>query len=93
MPEGVRVGVQLLHDEIVVLSGFDVGAVLANRVGDGLECLLVLGFFSAASIGICAGATFHGQLDEGVTRAGGGRWPQHLDLPVGQGRWSTSFQV
>ena len=40
--DGVLVGAELLHDQVVVLAGFDVGAVFADAVAGALEARLVL---------------------------------------------------
>ena len=75
----LRIGLELLHDQVVVLAGLDVAAVLADRVADLLEAGLidVLQRLDPAE-GLAAG--FHDQLHERVARAGGRRRTQHLDL-------------
>ena len=40
----IRIGFQLLHDQIIVLTGFDVSAVLTDGVGGGFVFFLVCFF-------------------------------------------------
>jgi hypothetical protein len=81
--ECVRVRHQLLHDQVVVLSGLHVGAILADRVADRLVPVLVR-LLERLDVGEGLAASLHGELVEGVPGARGGRGPEHLDLHVRQ---------
>ena len=77
------VGIELLHDQVVVLARFHVAAVLAYRVADRLVLLLVLLLHRLDPVDLLA-ATLEGELGEGVPRAGGGRRSEDFDLGIGQ---------
>ena len=80
-PERVRVGLELLHDEVVVLARLDVGAVLADGVADRLVGLLVLLLHRLDEVEGLA-AALEAELGEGVAGAGGrGRAEDH-DLAI-----------
>src|SRR5689334_13582924 len=78
-----RVRAELLHDQVVVLAGFDVRAVFTDRVALALEARLVLRAQSVEPRERLA-AGLEVQLGERVARAGGGRRTEHFDLDVGQ---------
>ena len=78
-------GVELLHDQVVVLSRFDVPAILAYRVTDRLVLLLVRLLHRLDPVDLLA-AAFQGELGEGVPRAGCRRRAEDFDLRVGQRR-------
>ncbi len=68
------VGFELLHDQVVVLAGFDESAVLA----DFAAALLIRRLDLRLAGGV------HDELDEGVAGAGGRRRAENLDLRGGQ---------
>ena len=83
MPKAFLLAFELLHDDVVVLAGFDVGAVLADRFPQLLEALGVRLLHVLERCDLL-GADFHEQLMEAVARAGGRGRAQHLDLHVRQ---------
>src|SRR5207253_5367216 len=72
-PDRTRIGFDLLDDEIVVLAGFDVGAVLAKARADRLELGLVA-LLERGHAGICLAWRSEDQLAKRVARAGRRRW-------------------
>src|SRR5690606_26304191 len=65
-PEGVAVGLELLDDQVVVLAGLDVAAVLANGLAGGLLRIRFEGLDGIEGFA----ADFQGEFHEGVTGAG-----------------------
>ncbi len=72
-----RIGLELLHDQIVVLPGIDIGAVLADRLAGRLAVLVVGDHLDFRELGA---TSVHHQLEKGVAGTGGRRRPQDLDL-------------
>ena len=81
--EGIGIGVELLDDQVVVFTGFDVGTVFADSMGNGFIALFVF-LFHGLDPGKLFGAAFHGQLDKGVPGAGGRRRSEHFNLDTRQ---------
>ncbi len=75
---GIGIGVELLNDEVVVFTGFDISTVLANGVTDGFILLFVF-LFQGLDPGKFFGTALHGQLDKGIPGTGGGRRSEHLN--------------
>ena len=82
-PDRLRIRLELLHDQVVVLAGFHVGPILADRMGDRLESLLVLRVQGLEHRDRPRTA-LHGDLDEGIPRPRGRRRAEDLDLRVRQ---------
>jgi hypothetical protein len=79
----IRVGDELLDDQVVVLARLDVGPVLADGTADALVLRLVR-LLERLEVGEGLAAALESQLVEGVPRARGGRRSEHLDLHVRQ---------
>ena len=79
------IGFQLLDDQVVIFTRFDIGAILTDCHAQALETRLVL-FLHRLDPGDLLAATFQRQLGEGIPRSRGGWRSQDLDLEIGQ-RW------
>ena len=76
------IGLELLYDQIVVLTCLDIGAILADGLAGGLLGVGV----ERLDLGELLAGSIHDELDECVAGAGGGRRTQDLDLLGWQGR-------
>ena len=78
-PQGVPIGLDLLHDQIVVLARLHKRAVVTHRVTDPLEALFVQ---TAQGIdpGVGAAAGLHVEFVKRIACARGGRRAEHLDF-------------
>ena len=77
------VGFQFLHDDVVVLAGLHIGAILAHRLPDRLEGLGVLVLQRLQAVD-GQRALFEEQLVQRVARARSWRGAKHFDLFGGQ---------
>src|SRR5262245_53328209 len=77
-----RVGFQLLDDQVVILAGFHIAAVLADRLASGLLGIAL----ERLQLRVLVAALVHDQFDKRVARAGGRRRAQHFDLLVRERR-------
>jgi hypothetical protein len=81
----VRILHQTLHDQVVVLAGFDERAVLAHARADRFPAVLV-GVLEGGDRREGVAAVVHHELDEGITGARRRRRAEHHDRGVGQRR-------
>ncbi len=63
--QSIRIGFQFLNDQVVVLTGFDIGAIFPNGMTNGLVGFFVFLFHGLNPVKLF-GATFHGQLNESI---------------------------
>ena len=77
--ERIRVGLQLLHDQVVVLAGLDECAVFTDRMADRLVAIAIRRL-QGSDPGRRLASALHGQLDECITRTRSRRRTEHLDL-------------
>ena len=81
----LRIGGNLLHNQIVVLAAFDIGAIFAHLLADLLVGVLVA-LFQGLHRRFAVAALEHVQLVETVARAAGRRRADHLNADIGQRR-------
>ena len=73
------IGAELLHDQVVVLTRFDIGAVFTHRMADGLEFFFVL-ILDRLYPGECLAAPFHGEFRKCVAGPRGRRRAEDAKL-------------
>ena len=81
----IGIGFQLLHDEVVIFTGFHINPILAHRHASVLEPCIVL-FLFGLDPGDFLTSTFQSQLSKGIAGTGARRRTQYLNLGGRQSR-------